>query len=68
LRINRESGQIESIEEGSLSSFLDKIIDKFEKKDNNTDFSIQRDAFVKLKSLNDNRDLVIALTKISLFI
>tara|TARA_Y100001938_G_scaffold117478_1_gene162055 strand:+ start:8306 stop:10522 length:2217 start_codon:yes stop_codon:yes gene_type:complete len=59
-----EEDKVEVIDASKNSEVLDRVIDKFEQATANEDFSVRKTAFLKLKALDDDYDLNIALSKI----
>ena len=62
-KYNKETNQLELVDTANNSAALDKVIDRFEEKLQDEDFSVRRTAALKLNKLDSDYDLNIALNK-----
>ena len=63
-RYNLESDKVEAVDASGPSKFLDRAIDKMEEMSSGKRFNIQRTAVMKLKGIDNDHDLRIALERI----
>jgi hypothetical protein len=63
-RYDAETNQLEIIDVAENSRFLDKAINQMEQKASEEGFQVQRTAVMRLKKLDDDHDLQIAVAKI----
>tara|TARA_R110002110_G_scaffold26039_1_gene96167 strand:+ start:1003 stop:3540 length:2538 start_codon:yes stop_codon:yes gene_type:complete len=61
---NAEEDKVENIDATENSKALDRVIDQFEYATSGEDFSVRRTAVMRLKKLDDDYDLQIAIAKI----
>ena len=61
---NKATNTVEVVDASNASRYLDRVIDRFEQATSNKQFSVQRTAYVKLKSLDGDADLNVAIAKL----
>ena len=61
---NKATNTVEVVDASNASRYLDRVIDRFEQATSNKQFSVQRTAYVKLKSLDGDADLNVAIARL----